>query len=138
MTPEANKAIVRHWIVDVMGGDLRLIDQLVTPDYVYSSPQDKTVGVDGARALFTQIRSAFPDLENKIEEQIAEGNKVVSRGITSATHRGAWAGIPATGKQVTVAFTCITELRDGRIARDVEVYDALGLLQQLGAVPAMA
>jgi predicted ester cyclase len=71
-----------------------------------------------------------------IEDLVAEGDTVVVRDTTRATHRGAFAGIPPTGKEVRVARIALFRLADGRIAEHWGQVDMLGLLQQLGAVPA--
>lgn len=133
MSAESNKDIVRRWVVDVWGaGKFGLIRDLATPDYTYRSPQDGELTGQAFIDLVTQIRSAFPDIRNTIDEQIVEGDTVVTRGTTRGTHHGAFGAMPATGKSVTVPWVVITQLRDGRIARDFEIYDALGLMQQLG------
>jgi steroid delta-isomerase-like uncharacterized protein len=83
----------------------------------------------------TMFLSAFPDLHWTIEDAVAEGNKVVLRLTARGTHRGAFQGIPPTGKQVTVTGIIISRLADGKIAEEWANRDVLGLLQQLGVVP---
>jgi predicted ester cyclase len=82
--------------------------------------------------------AAFPDLETVIEELIAEGDKVVRRGYFQGTHHGAFQGIPATGKRVTVPLIAIERIVDGKLLEHRASPDIMGLMQQLGAIPAPA
>jgi predicted ester cyclase len=79
----------------------------------------------------------FPDLRVTIEDMIAEGDKVVIRFTTHGTQQGALGSIPPTGKQVAVPTIEITRIADGKIVEDWGLDDRLGMLQQLGLVPAM-
>ncbi len=79
----------------------------------------------------------FADLHVTIEDMVAEGDKVVIRFTTHGTQQGALGGIPPTGKQVAVSTIEITRIADGKIVEDRGLDDRLGMLQQLGLVPAM-
>ena len=79
--------------------------------------------------------SAFPDGQITIEDQIAEGDKVVVRWAAYMTHRGEFAGIPATGKQLTVAGIDIYRYEGGKRVETWRQWDALGMMRQLGVVP---
>ena len=72
---------------------------------------------------------------NSFELQVAEGDVVVTRGTTRGTHEGSFAGIEATGEKIALPWVFITRFVEGQIAEDWELYDALGLMQQLGAIP---
>jgi steroid delta-isomerase-like uncharacterized protein len=89
----------------------------------------------GAVQLF---RTAFPDLHFTIEDEIAEGDTVVSRWTARGTHRGEFMGTPPTGRTIAVTGMDILHFVDGRIRENWAAFDALGLLQQLGAIPAPA
>ena len=80
-------------------------------------------------------RSAFPDVHMEIEDQIAEGDRVATRWVASGTHEGDLMGISPTGNRVTVAGTTIDRIADGQIAETWDNYDALGMMQQVGAIP---
>jgi predicted ester cyclase len=81
-------------------------------------------------------RKAFPDLKLTIEEQIAEGNKVVTRMSGSGTHRGELFGTAPTGKRASgVRCVFVTRIANGKVVEDTVVYDTLGMLRQLGVVP---
>ncbi len=93
MTGDAVKATARRWLVGLWNdGDFRLLDELGSAAYRYTSP-DGTVTGQAFKDLVLQTRRAFPDLHNTIEDQIAEGNKVVTRGTTRGTHRGPLGGV---------------------------------------------
>jgi steroid delta-isomerase-like uncharacterized protein len=135
------KGITRQMIEEVFNkGRLDLIGKLVAPEFVGHDPalpQD-IAGPDGQREVVSGYRAAFPDLEVTIDDQIAEGDRVVTRWTARGTHTGDLWGIPGTGKQVTVTGTSIDRNQDGRIVETWSHWDALGLMQQLGVVPAAA
>jgi predicted ester cyclase len=79
---------------------------------------------------------AFPDARWIVEEQIADENQVWSRSTWHGTHKGSFLRIPATGREVSVSAWTIDRITDGRIAHSRLIMDALGLMQQLGAIPA--
>ncbi len=89
-------------------------------------------------AGFTQMFvSAFPDLQHMIEDVIEAGNKVITRGFFTGTHQGNFNGIPSTGKQVKASWIDITEFdSDGKVVNEWVELDSIGLMQQLGVVPA--
>ncbi len=87
-------------------------------------------------ALVMMFRTAFPDWVEAVEDVIAEGDKVVVRVAGTGTHQGEFQGIPPTGRRVTANGMGIGRIVGGRIVEAWAAYDALGLMQQLGAVPA--
>ena len=82
------------------------------------------------------MRAAFPDIHWVLEEMVAEGDMVVSRFTWTGTHRGEFLGIPATGKAVNGKGVVIDRVKDGMMAESRILMDSLGLMQQLGVVPA--
>jgi predicted ester cyclase len=80
-------------------------------------------------------RNAFPDVQMHVEDQVAEGDMVVTRWIASGTHQGDLMGIAPTGNRVTVAGTSIERVVNGKIEETWDNYDALGMMQQIGAIP---
>lgn len=135
------KRITRQVIEEVFNkGRLDLVDELIAPKYIGHDPalpQD-IAGPDAQRELVAGYRAAFPDLSLSIDDQIAEGDRVVTRWKARGTQTGDLWGIAATGKEVTVTGTTIDRIKDGRIVESWTNWDALGLMQQLGVVPAMA
>ena len=135
---EENKAIVRREIEEVFSaqGDLDVADEIFAPDYVGHdaiSPEDAH-GPEGAKETARMYRNAFPDVQLSIEDQVAEGDKVVTRWIGSGTHQGELMGIAPTGNQVRVDGITISRIEDGKIAEEWDIYDALSMMQQIGAI----
>jgi steroid delta-isomerase-like uncharacterized protein len=133
MSAKANKETARRWIVGLWDDmNFGLLTLMATADYTYNNPGTGDLGGPACVDLVKTMHGAFPDLHNTVEDQIAEGARVVTWGTTRGTHQGAFAGIPATGKSIAVQWVIITELRGGKVARDREIYDSLGLMKQIG------
>ncbi len=133
---EENKAIVRRSIEEVDKGNWAIFDELWAPDYVYHQPgRPKPSTRKESEQLMRDLRAAFPDGRVTIEDMIAEGDKVVTRMTSQGTHKGDFMGIPATGKKVVVTSILISRIAEGKIAVEWEEFDALGFMQQLGAIP---
>ena len=138
MSVEENKALLRRvfeegWNV----GNLDLFDETDSPEYVLhdpSAPEDVR-GVEGAKQFASMYLRAFPDLRFTIEEQVAEGDKVVTRWTSSATHQGELMGIPATGNRTGVSGITISRISEGKLVEDWNNWDTLGLMRQLGVIP---
>ena len=134
----ANKEIVRR-LVDGVWRDrnLALVDELVAQDYVGHDPTqpEPILGREGFKQFVGMYQSAFHDAAVTIDDQIAEGDNVVTRWTGRGTHTGELMGIAPTGKEVTVSGITISRLAGGKIAEEWELMDALGMLVQLGAVP---
>ena len=137
---EANKALVRRFYEEVLErGNLALVDELFASNYVYHEPAVGEVkGPEGIKQLAAMYRTAFPDLRMTIEDLVAEGDKVVSRWTGRGTHRGELMGVAPTGKEMTVTGVVISRIIGGKFVEDWENYDTLGMMQQLGALPAAA
>ena len=136
MSAEENKAIVRRFYEEFFNkGNLRIVDELHTPDYQHHDPDapDPGGGAEGYIRRNAVFLKAFPDRQLTIEDQVAEGDKVATRITMRATQTGDLPGIRATGRPVTVVSVHICRIWDGRIAEEWELFDALGMLRQLGA-----
>lgn len=138
MAADANKLLVQRLVRDVQeGGQLALIDELFGEDFVDHTPLPGLAATrDGVRMLFGGMLAAFPDLKITIEEQVAEGEKVVTRKTFEGTHRGDFMGIPPSGNPIAFSVIDILTVRDGRFREHRVVVDQLQLLRQLGAMPA--
>jgi steroid delta-isomerase-like uncharacterized protein len=133
-----NKEIVRRLVNGVWTDrNLALVDELVAQDYVGHDPtQPESIrGRDGFKQFVGMYQSAFEDAAITIDDQIAEGDNVVTRWTGRGTHTGELMGIAPTGKEVTVSGITISRLAGGKVAEEWELMDALGMLVQLGAVP---
>lgn len=139
MSAQENKRVVRRLLEEVMsGGKLGLLDELVAADYVDhdpANPPDLPAGREGLKQLVSGYRAAFPDVKMTVEDQIAQGDKVVTRWTARGTHKGDLMGISATGKQVTITGIFIDRVAGGKLVESWANWDTLGMLQQLGAVP---
>jgi steroid delta-isomerase-like uncharacterized protein len=136
---EQNKAFVRNLIEEAIGrGNFALVEELVAADYVGHSSSLEMNTREGHKRFFVALRRAFPNLQITIEDQVAEGEKVVTRGTARATHQTDFMGIPPTGKQVVMNGIDIDRVVNGKLVECWTKSDDLGLLQQLGAIPAPA
>ncbi len=137
MSAEQNKAIVHRFIEEVISrGNLAVIDELIATNYIYHGSGMEVRGPDGLKQLFTMLRTAFPNWCETIEDMIAEEDKVVFRVVGNGTHQGEFMGISPTGNQVTVAGIDIVRLEGGKIVEHWANFDQMGLMQQLGVIPA--
>lgn len=139
MSAEENKAIARRFSDEVWTeGNLDVIDELVADSFVTTvvGAPEQIRGPQGFREFVTMYRTAFPDLRLSVDEQIAEGDTVVTRWTATGTHQGELMGMPATGKQATTAGINIDRIAGGKLVGGWGIFDQLGLLQQLGAMPA--
>jgi steroid delta-isomerase-like uncharacterized protein len=142
MSTEENKAIVVQLYEEIFNnGNVELADKLVGANAVNhdpAAPPSTTSGALGVKAVVTMLRGAFPDDHHTIEDLIAEGDKVVVRLTHCGTHQGTFLGLPPTGKQITNTSIHIFRFADGKIVEAWANRDDLGLMQQLGAIPALA
>jgi len=139
-TEAENKAQFRRSYEEMFNqGNLAVVDELIAPDFVnHEALPGKNRGPESMRGLITWLRSAFPELHFTIEELVAEGDTIVGRVTMSGTHLGPFQGIPPTGRsfqQAQVHFVCF---RDGKGIEHRAVRDDLGLMRQLGVIPAPA
>jgi steroid delta-isomerase-like uncharacterized protein len=115
---------------------LSRIDDLFTPDFVRHDPGGRELhGTEQDRQFISSFCTAFPDVHFTVEDQIAEGDKVVVRYRFQGTHLGAFQGMPPTGKQVAYTAILIYRMADGKIAEQWTEFDQLGFLRQLGVLP---
>jgi len=137
MQVETNTTVASRWYEEVFNaGNLALIDELFAPNFVDHDPSNPLPGLDGVRQLVSMYRGAFPDLHLTIEDEITEGDRVVTRFTGRGTHKGSLMGIPPTGKRVTIAAIDILRFENGRIAEHWGNPDLLGMMRQLGVIPA--
>jgi len=140
MSTNDNKGVIMTFIEEVINqGRLERTDDLVVEDFVELDPlPGQAQGREGLKEVIGQIRSAFPDIRWTVDEMVAEGDKVFSRFTWSGTHEGAFLGVPATGRRITVKGMVIDRLVSGKMADSRILMDTLGMMQQLGAAPATA
>jgi len=139
MSVESNKALVQRWITEFFNqGKLELADEMFAPEFVQHDPgtPGDFRGPEGAKRYVETYRTGFPDVTLTIEDMVAEGDKVVTRWSGRGTHTGDLPGLPATGKTVNVSGIQIDRFANGKVVENYLVWDALGMLQQIGVIPA--
>lgn len=136
-TAAANKEVARRFFIEVWGGGSEAVAQeLLADSYVgHMTGSPVALDRDGWLEFFRAFRVAFPDATFTIEDMIAEGDRVALRLTMRGTHRGAFNGIPPTGRTVQVTGVSIERVVEGRIVEGWVINDALGMLQQLGVIP---
>ena len=135
---EANAKASRRVLEELFGaGNYGIADELIAASAVGHDPAlpEPVTGPEGLKEAARGYRSAFPDLTMSVEAVIAAGDLVAIRWTARGTHKGDLFGIAPTGKEATVTGITIDRHADGKIAESWTNWDALGLLQQLGAVP---
>ena len=138
MSAEDNKAIIRRFYEEVFNQKKRAaIEEFVDSKGIdHALPPGLPAGIEGTKQFITMYLTAFPDLHFTVEDMIAEGDKVVARLTTRGTQQGAFMGIPPTGKQATITAIDINRIVGGKSVEHWLNMDTLGLLQQLGVIPA--
>ena len=132
-----NGSIVRRFVEETINqGHIDSAAEFVWEDMVEQVPfPGQGPGIEGLKDVLRGFRAGFPDIHFAIEEQIVEGEKVLSRFEWTGTHQGNFLGVPATGRSVKVWGMVIDRLVDGRIKETRIIMDGLGLMMQLGAIP---
>lgn len=131
-----NKALARQFIEKINAQDLDGAFALLAPDWVnHTAGPGVPAGEEGAKAFFTMLFRAFPDLHTRIDDLIAEDDKVVARLNVTGTNNGSMMGMPATGKQVSISVTDIHRIGAGKFVEHWSNSDDLGMMQQLGLIP---
>lgn len=139
MSTEQNKAVFRRMVDEVFNrGNIAVVDEIMTPDFMEREelPPGFPPGREGVKLLTQMLRSAFPDFKATIEDTLAEGDRVMIRMTWSGTQQGEFMGIPPTGKRMSIQVIDIVRLSNGKVAEHWGVMDSMGMMQQLGAIPA--
>jgi predicted ester cyclase len=136
MTTEQNKAIVRRFFEAFSANDQASLKEVLAPDLVaYTHGESTPTSRDSMLQAISDWNAAF-ETHFTIDEQIAEGDKVVTRLTTRAIHNGGeYQGLPPTGKQAEVGSITIERIKDGRIVERQVSTDWSGMMQQLGLIP---
>jgi len=122
MSVEKNKAVARIWFEEIVTNrNLDAIDQAYAPSYVHRGPDGHEMDRDQARTVAKMLLSGSDDRKARVIEQIAEGDRVVTRWESRGTHTGPIAGRPPTGEEIVVRGIVISRVADGRIVEDWEM-----------------
>ncbi len=130
---EKNELHVRRLIDEAWNkGNLKVVDELVTPDYVNHDPMNEFRGPQGLKDLITKYRASFPDCRLEIDQLLTVGDTVVVRWRYSGTHKNLFEGISPTGRRVNGTGISIERFTGDKIHESYTNWDALGLMLQLG------
>jgi steroid delta-isomerase-like uncharacterized protein len=136
MSSESSALLVQRMYAALDAGDLAAVPELFDPAWRNDDPtMPAMAGHDGARQLFSLLKTAFPDFHTTVDQVLVEGDQAAARLTHTATHHGPFMGIPPTGRTATITATGIFRIQDGRLIENHVIFDALGLLRQLGVVP---
>ncbi len=136
---QENSALIRRWFDEVWNhGRMEAIDEMASPDVIGhgQAQHDTDVGLEAFRVFAKDLLTAFPDMKVTIDQIIEQGDKVVARWTATMTHKGNFLGFAPSGKKATITGTSIQRMSGGRIVEGWDNWDQLGLLVQIGAVPA--
>jgi steroid delta-isomerase-like uncharacterized protein len=139
VTVEDNKALARRALEEVWGqGDLTAADQIFAADFVshqrsHPEQSEDVRGRGELKSFVTELRTAFPDFRDTVNDQVAEGDKVVTRFTSQGTHRGSFMGIEATGQMVSWMGITIDRIVDNKIVENWVSWDMFGVMQSIGA-----
>jgi steroid delta-isomerase-like uncharacterized protein len=139
MSVEENKALFRRMVEEVFNqGNVSTIDEFLAPNFIEREvlPPGTPGGLEGIKLLTMMFRTAFPDFHVRIDDMIAEGDKLVARTTWSGTQLGEFMGIPPSGKRVSFDVIDIIRLVEGKGVEHWGVMDSSTMMQQLGAIPA--
>ena len=138
-SPAENKALVRRFYEEIDKGNIGILDELVAEDYIDHSPPPfpgLAHGREGVKQAFRMLQRATPG-RHQIEDQIAEGDRVVTRLTSTGRHEGDLPGAPRTGNDMKVTSITIHRIADGKLVEKWAEKDVLSLLQQIGMLPPM-
>jgi steroid delta-isomerase-like uncharacterized protein len=138
MSTEQDKMLARHLFEEVWNSkNLAVMDELVAPNFVFHNSVQTLYGPEDYKRFAMSYHSAFPQAHFTVDDVIAEGDTVALRWTARGTHSGKLLGIAPTGKQVMVSGITITLISNGKSVESWGEFDALGMLQQIGAIPTM-
>jgi predicted ester cyclase len=141
MSAQENKEKARRMLEEAFGqGKVELVEEILDPDFVCYDPNSESGAVRGADTIKQEIewfRNAVPDLTYTVEDQVAEGDKVVSRYTARGTHQGEFFGVAPTGKRIEMSGIQIDRFDEesGKMVEEWPEYDLLGAMRQMGAIP---
>jgi len=135
MPVEENKALVRRWFQELDRGNLEAIDEFLSASYIDHNPPipGLPTGREGVRQANLLLLAAFSDVTHTIEEQMAEGDKVMTRVTTRGRFTGEFLGYPPNGQVVQIGGIAVHRIAGGKLVEHWAHADMLGFMQQVGA-----
>ncbi len=137
----SNTTLATRFFVDMIGkADWSVADEILSPDVVMHHPSSPApvAGKASVTGFLNAFRAGFPDMNMQVENAFGEGDQIAVRWKMSGTHTADLFGIPPSGKSVTVKGISVLRIANGVVVEDWVAEDSLGLMVQLGLVPAMA
>lgn len=133
---EQHKALVRRIFEEGINQNKQgVFDELIAHSYVNHDVPAPAPGPEGFKMVIGMFLAAFPDMRVTIEDELAEGDRVVTRGYFTGTHNGEFQGIPPTGRQIKIKYMDTWLVEDGKLVENWVRMDELGMMQQLGVIP---
>ncbi len=137
MTTEANKALVREFFAIIDRGDITALDGVLAPDFrLHLAGMPGPLDRAAATGMLAGLLAGMPGVRHQLHDLVAEGERVAVRLEAVGTHGGDFLGVPASGRPLRVAAINLFRVQDGRLTDQWLQLDALGALQQIGAMPA--
>jgi steroid delta-isomerase-like uncharacterized protein len=133
---EQNKTLARRWFEDMFNrGDLDAANEILSAEFVDHLPREEERGLEELKHYVSIYRTAFPDIQDTVEDIVAEGDKVVVRWMSRGTHEGEFMGIAPTGRHVTFTGMRLFRISENKIVESWVNIDERGLQEQLGTAP---
>jgi steroid delta-isomerase-like uncharacterized protein len=131
-----NKATARRIFEEMeTQGNLGAADEVFSSDFVGHMPMGDMHGPASMKQFITSLQTGFPDLRSTVEDQVAEGDRVMTRFRARGTHQGEFMGVPASGNQMDISGIIVSRFANGKIIEQWSIPDLLSLMQQIGAIP---
>ncbi len=135
MSTDANKKLVAHRFAELDRGNLAVLDELFDPGYVLHFPgAEKPLDLEQTKEFYAALYGALPDLTHTIHEQVAEGDKVVTRWTARGTHKGELMGRAATDIEIVFTGINIYRIANGKLAESHVNWDVVGVAHQVGLI----
>ena len=136
MSEKGNVDLVRRRFEELDRGNFDVLDELFSPEYeLHPGGDTKALSLDETKALYRALYDAFPDLEHTLDDQVADGDKVVTRWTARGTHERDFAGVEATREKVTFSGINIYKVDDGKFVRSDVSWDLLPIALRLDVAP---
>ena len=132
---EQNKTLARRWFEDLLSrGNLDVANEILSAEFVDHLTHEDERGLEELKHYVTIYRNAFPDIQDTVEDIVAEGDKVVVRWTSDGTHQGEFMGVAPTGRHVRFTGMRLFRIAENKIVESWVNIDERGLQEQLGAV----
>jgi steroid delta-isomerase-like uncharacterized protein len=139
MSAEQNKTVIKKLFEQGMNErKFEMLKDIIGPDFINHGIPNANRGPEGFKEVLGQFLTGYPDMKINLENIIADGDMVATRGYWTGTNNGSFMGIPATGKKVKVDFIDVWKMLEGKCQENWVQMDMMGLMQQIGMAPATA